>query len=142
MKQFLNTIKNCMRLRTFSFFNVLYNEVDVEVDRIGYTELCIFTYDSEFDIPLRISIGKNMSKRTMITGLLHEVGHMKDFEKMKTTKKYLSRPTEVREKIAWKNCIRLADKYNIKLDLKSAQKWLGSYNTNYKVLDNRIERLG
>ena len=77
MNQLCNTFMNCVRLRSFKYFNVLYKEVPFKV--IGYDVAghALFRHDgvSEPDI---IAMGKFSCRVVRSTALLHELANISD----------------------------------------------------------------
>lgn len=73
-----------------------------------------------------------------MTTLLHEMGHLMDYKRnMEGFYGNSENSRKITEKKAWMYAIRLSDKYGILIDYIEAIRCLGSYNTNYRVLENR-----
>ncbi len=138
----LLTIRNCIKLRTLRHFKLLYNEVDIPVNRDKRKNRGCIRGSNLTLLSTEIVIGKCESKIILDTILLHEVGHLVDFNKKVCYPNYRanrSRKNNQRiEKQAWKEGIRLADKYETKLCYESAKSWLSTYGTQYAVINNRI----
>lgn len=139
MKQLLLTIRNCIKLRTFRYFKVLHNHVNIPINRIKDKNFGCFNYKINQYKPLQIKIGKCDNKLILNTLLLHEIGHLLDHNKRHHYHNYHKYHNQKkREKAAWKECIRLSNKYKIHICPNQANTWLSTYNTSYKTLENLI----
>jgi hypothetical protein len=136
----ITAILNCINLRSFRYLRILYNEFPYKV----YTtkdDYCSINYNSS-DPDFWINVSGKYSTLQKSGALLHEIGHYIDYMNLSggySIRDYMrSDSKEIhREKTAWKNAIRLSDKYNIKIDFDHAVECLGTYGTSYKVLENR-----
>lgn len=81
--------------------------------------------------PIAIMLGQTTKKEKRLTVYLHELGH---YEDRKNMKKLSREELEVR---AWEEAIKLSNKYNIPIDVTSAQKALQSY----KVSSVKLKKL-
>lgn len=141
IEQFMLTILNCIALRTFRHFGMLYREVDISIVRNYEKNKGCFTYRLDPYVPVNIAMGKFDSKIKFDTALLHEIGHLIDFKK-NINKTYFRRNVnktrfeKVAEKNAWRECLVLSEKYGVSICYQTARKWLSSYRASYKRLDN------
>lgn len=143
MSDIIRAMKNCFNVRCFSLklFKFFYKEVPFEV-KMSCDEhtMCSIWYYNRTGM-FEIELGNRLSKIEKLTGLLHEVGHYKDYKKLKNYNMLIYMNSENqekrREKRAWKEAIRFSDKYKIPIDFKVAKEWLATYDTSYKVLCNR-----
>lgn len=141
MSQFLRTIRNCIMMGSLSprLFRLLYAECPIPISR-EFGSQCHIWYNEPSGRQW-IVIGFGQAKKESITALLHEIGHYVDFKSLKNFDqgKYMrsEKVQKVMEKKAWKNAIRLSDKYGIDICYKTAVKWLGTYGASYKTLSNR-----
>lgn len=143
IRQLTLTIRNCIKLRTFRHFNVLYDHVNFPVNRhkenphqsSGFIEWKAKPFKF-----VQISIEKGMKGLELDTTLLHEIGHAIDFrKKIHLGNKYRvhsNSNSKINEKNAWKESLKLSEEYNTPLCYDSAIKWLSTYNTQYRRLEN------
>ena len=140
MKQLFLTINNLMEMHIYSIklFKFLYYECDVPIRRIREPDRGYFEWDNDQKTPLKICISRKMTKIEAITTLLHEVGHLKDFKKLR--EKFKPMPQKKCEKSAWKHAVRFSRDYNMEIDGKLAMRWLSTYQAKYKCLENLAAR--
>lgn len=144
MSRFFITVINCLKLKSFSLFTVLLNEVPFIIKRSNKKGSASFSGTSTG--LYWITLGKFISRKELNTALLHEIGHFIDFKKIKKRKGIIfaikkfnsSNYLKQCEKNAWKYALYLEKKYNKKICYNSARLWLKSYNTNYARLDNKV----
>jgi hypothetical protein len=144
MSKFFITVINCLKLKSFSLFTVLLNEVPFIIKRSNKKNKASFHYTSTG--LYGITVGKFISRKELNTALLHEIGHFIDFKKIKNRKGIIfafkkfnsSNYLKQGEKNAWKYALYLEKKYNKKICYNVARLWLKSYNTSYARLDNKV----
>lgn len=139
IKRFSLTVLNCLSLRSFKYFKILYVEFPHDVFLIDTNAYEI--WHSKNDKSYWINISKFEKNLNRNTGLLHEIGHYIDYKKQSiSTWDYInnSNKEKHREKQAWKWAIRLSKQYDIPICAKTARKWLSSYGAEYAVLNNMV----
>lgn len=81
---------------------------------------------------IHINPMSNRDADILTTTLLHEIGHWIDYQELNGNwAGYNSNRTKY-EKRAWRNAIKLANKYNLPLDYKDAQQALSTYDQKAK----------
>jgi len=140
MKQLILTIRNFWSVGVWNtnMFRFLYKECSIPVYRIREDNTGLFWWYNDQVTPWKIEISRKMDKIEVATTLLHEVGHLKDFNKMR--KKFKLMPKKKSEKSAWKWAIRFSRDYELEINGKLAIEWLGTYKAEYKCLENLAAR--
>lgn len=135
MKKILTTINNIIALRVINLnlIKFLWNECDIFISRRSHDlDTGAFYFG---DIAPRIELSKHKNKEGLITTLLHEVGHYKDY--LRYDAWYEDMDLKKQEKSAWKWAIKFAKQYKLPMDYKTALFCLNTYGTTYRCLENK-----
>ena len=139
MDRIIITFINCVKLMSFKYWKLLYNEFPYKIS-VKLQKRCVFFY-CRYENPY-IHMGILLTRKEQSTALLHEIGHYINYSRLKANN--LSDRFDKQEKVydkreeknAWKWAVRLSRKYNLEMCPDKASEWLGTYGFKYKVLYN------
>lgn len=113
---------------------IIHKKYAYDIPILFASEGSAFYYRTHNCRPIRIVINKNLNKTEVISQLLHEIGHVMHMGNRPHRNKW---HIIVLERSAWKNAIKIANEYNLPINIQNSQAGLLQYDkrTCLKLFD-------